>query len=454
MFKRLSNSAVVWSWGFNGLRLASGLILLPLALHKLSASDLGMYYVLLSLAGLAPVMDFGLRPTIGRFVNYAMGGAREFQPHGISKAENLGAPNYDLLWQLLLTMRTLYRYLTFAALIVVGLWGTYIVELRIHETSSPTITRLAWGITLAATLLDVYSNWWGVYLLGMNKVLAASRISVAVITVRLIIAAALFCVGAGLLSLPIATLFSDWLQRHLARVQCLALLKGHPPPEKFEIKKNFQILWPNSWRLGAQFLSGYLTINANTAICVYSFGLVANAKYGLSIQLMNIAVGMAAVWVNVKWPLIGQHRARHDYASIRQILWQRLWLQNLTFLFLAGAVVLCGPALLRWTGSDKEMLPMLWLGVLMLYAFLSLQFTTWTTLIVTGNRISYLWPTVATNIFSLILSLALVHFTSLGLGALVLGPLLAGIVFNFWYWPVFAAHEIEATLFNFLFRLK
>ncbi|MGH8024849.1 MAG: lipopolysaccharide biosynthesis protein, partial [Limisphaerales bacterium] len=355
MVKRLINSAVVWSWIFNGLRLASGLILLPLVLHKLSAADLGMYYVLLSLAALAPVMDMGLGPTIGRFVNYAMGGARDIQAHGISKSEGIGAPNYDLLWELLLTMRVLYRYLTVAAFIIMGVWGTYVVELRIHETSSPLIARWAWAVMLAATLLNMYSNWWCVYLRGMNQVLMATRISVWVIVARLAVAAGLFCAGAGLLSLPIAMLLSDWLQRRLARVLCLALLSGHLQPKTFDLKKNLRILWPNSWRLGVQFISGYLTVNANTAICVYSFGLVANAQYGLSVQLMNIAVGMAAVWITIKWPLIGQYRARHNHAAIRHIIWQRLWFQNLTFLFLAAAIILFGPMLLRWAGSSKEM---------------------------------------------------------------------------------------------------
>ena len=68
----------------------------------------------------------------------------------------------------------------------------------------------------------------------------------------------------------------------------------------------------------------------------------------------------------------------------------------------------------------------------------------------TGNNLAYLWPTVATNVLSLILSLLLVYFTSLGLGALVLGPLLAGVLFNFWYWPAYAAKEIGTTLFHFL----
>lgn len=78
--RRLRNSTVVWSWAFNFLRLATGLVLLPLLLHKLSSEELGMCYVLLSLVALAPVVDFGFNPTIVRFVSYGIGGPKPFKP--------------------------------------------------------------------------------------------------------------------------------------------------------------------------------------------------------------------------------------------------------------------------------------------------------------------------------------------------------------------------------------
>jgi len=157
------------------------------------------------------------------------------------------------------------------------------------------------------------------------------------------------------------------------------------------------------------------------------------------------------VWVNTKLPMIGQCYARHDYAQLRRILWPRFWLQIITFLVLAGGLIVCGPTLLQWVGSGKTMLPSPWLHILMLYAFLNLQFCTWSTLLGTGNRLPYLWPAVISNLGSLILSLLLVNFTQLGLGALVLGPLLAGSVFNFWYWPGYTVRGIGTTLFHFLF---
>jgi Na+-driven multidrug efflux pump len=451
MLKRLHNSAVVWSWVFNGIRLFSGLLLLPLVLHFLSTADLGMYYVLLSLVALAPIIDFGFGPTMGRFVSYAMGGAETLHAHGPPTPGKTGTPNYDLLWQLLHTTRALYRYLALAILVIMGLWGTYLVELRIDETSSLLITRLAWAVTLVSTASDIYWNWWTTYLLGLNEVRAAAQIGALAMTGRFLLAAALLLSGAGLLSVPIATFFSCVFQRWMARRQCLAKLQGHPPPTVIDVNRFFRILWPNSWRMGVQYVSGYLAVNANTAICLAAFGLAANARYGLSVQVMGIAAGMAAVWPNTKFPLVNQCHARRDYAQVRRILWPRIWLQTVTFLLLAGMAVLLGPAILRWLGSHKEMLPASWLWTLMLWTFLDMQFTTWGTLIATGNRLTYLWPTVATNILSLVLSLALVHFTSLGLGALVLGPLLAGAVFNYWYWPAFAARGIETSLFRFLF---
>lgn len=449
--KALLQTAVVWSWIFNAFRLASGLVVLPLVLRVLTKADLGMYYVLLSLVALAPLLDFGFGTTLGRFVCYAMGGAEGIQAHGVPSPSEGKAPNYRLLWELLETTRAMYRYMTLALLVILGLWGTYMVELRINETSSPMLTRLAWAVTLGSTLFDIYSNWWTAFLRNLNEMRAAARIGVGALAIKFAFSVGLLLSGAGLLSIPIASLASSALQRHFARKRCLALLKGEPPATKANLKENLRIIWPNSWRLGLHMMSGYLTVNANMAICLHAFGLVANGSYGLSVQLMNIAVGMANVWIFTKWPLIAQYLARGESGPLRRTFWSRLWLQNATFLFLAASVLFVLPYLLHWHGSGKALLPLAWMLPLAFGTFLDLQFSCWTTLISIGNRIPFLWPTVATNCISLALSLSLVRFTSLGIGALVLGPLIAGALFNYWYWPYFGARSIGTSLLRFLF---
>jgi len=450
LLNRLRSSTVAWSWVFNGLRLATGLLLLPLVLRKLSTTELGMYYVFLSQVALAPVIDFGFSPTILRFVSYAMGGAETIQAHGVSKSTGSG-PNFGLLWQLFFTTRALYRVMALIVLVILGVWGTYIVELRIHETPSPNVTRVAWLITLLATILNVYSSWAPVFLRGMNEVLISVRITVLASVVRFVLAAGLLLAGAGLMSLPLGDLSGSLIQQVVARRTCLRRLRRQPGLVKADVWQNLRIMWPNSWRQGLLSLAGYFTVNANTTICLSVLGLAANARYGLSIQLLGVISGMSSVWIQVKWPLIGQQLARHDYAATQRTLWSRMWLTYLTFLAMAAGLLICGQPLLRMFGSGKQMLPLAWLALLVFSSFLDTQVSIWGALIATGNRVPYLWPSVAASLLAFALSLTLVHTTSLGIGAFVLSPLLAHSLFNYWYWPIYAARGIQTSWARFMF---
>ena len=194
MLKRLNCSTVVWSWLYNALRLASAVILLPLVLHKLPTPELGMYYLLMSQVALVPLVDFGFGPTIGRFVSYAMGGAETIKARGLAQPGKSHAPNYKLVWELLSASRILYRYLTLALLLIVGTLGTLAVELRVGETGSPNLTRLAWAATLLSTLFDIYSSFWGLFVQSMNQVRVWVRIGMVAYVLRL----AVITVPAGL----------------------------------------------------------------------------------------------------------------------------------------------------------------------------------------------------------------------------------------------------------------
>ena len=111
IFIRLWSSSVAWSWGLNGLRLGSSLLLLPL-LVRLPTPDYGIYFVLLSLQAIVPLLDLGFLPSIDRAVSYAVGGAASIQSHGlVLEGRSDGQPNRALLWKLLHVTRTLYRWL-------------------------------------------------------------------------------------------------------------------------------------------------------------------------------------------------------------------------------------------------------------------------------------------------------------------------------------------------------
>ena len=257
--------------------------------------------------------------------------------------------------------------------------------------------------------------------------------------------------GLGLLRMPLGTSVGSLVGRSWAREKCLQLLAGHPSPGKADPKNLLTILWPNSWRTGALVVAGYLTANGNTHICAYVLGLRATAEYGLSAQPVGVILGMSGVWTLVKWPMVGQFLARHDFQALRRVLQPRVWLQYLSCLSMAAALIVCGPYLPKGFGSGKQMLSPGWLCLMTLDSLLLMQFSFWTTLTLAQNRLPSLWPTVATNVLSLVLSLTLVRLTSLGTGGLVLGPLIAGCLFNYWFWPTYGARSVGTSLSGFLF---
>ena len=455
LITRLWQSPVVWQWGFHALRLGSNVLLLPL-LMRMSPADFGFFYVLLSLGTLAPVLDMGLLDAIIRSVGYAMGGATELKAHGVGAAPaGNGGPNFVLLRELLRTTQFLFRGLSLLVLIGLGAWGTYQVSLSVGETSSPSATWLAWGLTLVGGVFEMYAGWWTVYLRGINQVLLSSRIAVLAFLLKFLLSCGLLLAGLGLLSVPLATFVSTFVQRRLSRRHVLRFLNQYPatPTPRSRPLELLRILWPNSWRLGLHLSGVMATANIMTFLCQKEkgLGLAVIGQYGLSLQLANLCLVLAFTWISVKWPLIFQMRARQDVTGLRTLMRQRTWLCIATYVVLACGAGAVGENLVHWLNPQKTLLPQPWVVLLLASGFFGLQFNVWGTFILTENRVPYLWPTLLTNAASVALTVVLLRTTAIGSGALVLAPCLAWAAFNYWYWPQYAARTLQTTLARLLF---
>ncbi len=457
LLRQAAQSAVVWSWGMNGLRLGSSLILLPLLVHRLSKTDLGMHYVLLNLGALAAVLDFGFSGAVWRAVAHASAGGKQMLKFGVDEPSPEGSePNRELIWNLMAAARRLYGGLAMASLLLIAPVGTLLVNVGVLETSSPARTWLAWGATLLLAVWEVYASWWNAYLMGLNRVVACAQLNFAAYLIKLAGSAALLSLDVGLLSVPLAGLVAVVVQRTLARRACLQCL-GEPPPTPTDpaVRRDLIAhLWPNASRIGFLNVGSYLGGQAMAFLCLTTLGLAANAEYGLSLQIMSVAQGMAVVWIQVKWPAIARLRTQGDFAGIRAILRQRLWLSVATFGLLVAVAIPLAPPLLRWLNTDKAVMPAAWLCVMAVHTLLEMHLSVWGMLIYTDNRVPYLRPLLLANGASLGLAIGLLHFTGLGLGALVLAPLLAGAAFNYWHWPRVGGGLLQTSWSRLLFARR
>ena len=457
LLRQAAQSAVIWSWGMNALRLGSSLILLPLLVSRLSTTDLGMHYILLNVGALAAVLDFGFSGAVWRAVAHASAGGKEMLSFGVEETPPEGSePNRPLIWDMMAVARRLYGGLALVALCLIGPVGTLLVNVGVQETTAPGRTWLAWCATLLLAVWEVYAGWWSAYLMGLNRVATYARLNFVAYLLKLAGSAALLWLGVGLLSVPLAGLAAVLVQRTLARRACLACL-GAPPPAPTDpavCRALIRRLWPNASRIGFLGVGSYLGGQAMAFLCLTTLGLAANAEYGLSLQIMSAAQGMAVVWIQVKWPEIARLRTQGDFAGIRSILRKRLCLSVASFVFLVAAAIPLAPPLLHWLNTDKVVLPAAWLCVMAVHTLLELHLSVWGMLIYTDNRVAYLRPLLLANGATLVLAVALMHFTSLGLGALVLAPLLAGAVFNYWHWPRVGSAILQTSWSKLLFARR
>ena len=434
------------------LRLASGLFLLPLILH-LDQRDQGFYYLLVPLLFMVTLLDFGLASSVERSVSYAMGGAKEIKAHGMhASGEPDARPNYPLLWRIVHTTRAYYAVLASGVFAGLGSVGTWFVASAAASTSQPTITWIAWALAVVNAGLELYSGWWSVVLRGMNGVVASARIVFFCHALKLALCGVLLWNGWGLIGVFAPGLLSSFLIRLLSRLACLRRLPSPttPAPSRSEILALLQALWPNSWRVAVQLLSGTAALSIYGLICSAAYGLAANARYGLSLQVATIAQGVAAVWVNVKWPTVGQLRARQDRDGLLRLLRPRFFLMTGTYVVLALAAASLGPALLALFRSKTQLLPFPWFLLLLTQAFLDLQLIFWTSLLGTENRVPWVWPTTCAHLVSVVLIVTNSHATSLGLGVFVLVPFLTNCLFNYWYWPIAGARSLGTSWIRFV----
>ena len=120
---KVSKSDVIWSYAAQFFNLATGLITLPLILKMLSAEEVGLNYILISLASIIALFDMGFSGQFARFITYIFSGAQELQKDGMSTNKS-DVVNQHLLATTILTAKKIYKYIAFIALVSLVSLGT------------------------------------------------------------------------------------------------------------------------------------------------------------------------------------------------------------------------------------------------------------------------------------------------------------------------------------------
>lgn len=93
MIIEISKKDILWSYIAKFFQVSSGVIILPLVLRLLTAEEIGMNYLMLTVSSIVALLDFGFGPQFGRNFTYVNSGAQSILREGVCKDVN-GTINY------------------------------------------------------------------------------------------------------------------------------------------------------------------------------------------------------------------------------------------------------------------------------------------------------------------------------------------------------------------------
>jgi O-antigen/teichoic acid export membrane protein len=433
LWEGLWGSVPAWSFAATLAMAGYGLATLPAQVMVLDSQQMGLWYVLMSVGSLGVmVCNGGISPTIQRFASYYAAGAERIEATGTPAATGTG-PNRSGMADLAHATSRLFTWLATGLLLV---W--LVIGLPVMLASLPRgLEReglIAWTIHGIGLWLLIMAAGRTALVQGSGDMLASQRWLVISRLAAPVAGVTALLIGCGVVSLGIATLMIGGVQYlgHGRRFGQWASPAIHPD----RVREHLLIIWPTTWRFSLVTGSAWMITSAGTAIVGACFGLAAAGSYGLTVQVIQFATTLGAVWMSSAVPRLCSIRALADHRALRVLFLQRWALGLGTYIVVAAGIVSVGPWILAFLGSQTSLLPMAMVLVLVVIYLLELNHgPLCAAFIMTGNQVPFLFAAVGSGLAIVVGALILSTMSMLGMWSVILSQGFVQLAYNNWKWP-------------------
>lgn len=425
----------------------AGLALLPFMVTRLSPAEVGIWYVFITVQGLAIILDFGFQPTFARAFALGYAGASTLPRHGLGEVVEVGRPpNWALVAQVLHAARRIYRRFALigAVALLVGGWF-YVTSLARQGGLAVREVQVAWVIFALSIVVTTSVMWISPLLLSTNRIrqnylyLIMARGGAAVIGIAVLLA------GGRLPALACASLAAILGGRLIGGIFLRGVMVevgNHSVPARDVMRTVTATIWPNASRLGVVAIAGFL-INRYSLFAVSTLlGVVTAGGYAISLQLLGAVSAFAQLPMQIAVPsLVGSH-ARADRARLRTVLARSM--AAFVAIFFAGAVfvIVVVPILLAAIESRTNLLPTPELVLLAVVLLLEGMHLTAAIFITTANEVPFLRSALLSGA-AVAIGATLAIWAGLGISGMIAWQGLVQLSYNNWRWPLLAWQKVR-----------
>lgn len=435
-----------WNFIATGLRIASGIIVLPLLLRLLPQEEVALWMLFLPFGSMVYIMDFGFSQTFTRNITYIFTGAQRLYKKGISKIDSKTIPNYFLLKGVIRSMHLFYAALSFFFFLIVVTGGTFYMLNRLSAYPFDHSTVLfAWILYVCIISVQLYTLSYDALLQGRGMVRQNKKILILSQFAQIVTASVCLLSGCGLISMVYGQLASLLVNRYLAhKVFYDKTLKAELQNARSESPVELlKIVSPNAVKVGLTALGNFLVARSGIFIASYYLPLSDIASFGLTQQVVDILAGLAAVWFNTFYPRITQCRLIEDLESVK-----RLYIKSKIFyfsLFIGGAIFLLifGDSALRIVGSKTFFVSTPIFALALFFALLSNNQSIATNMLLCKNEVPFFKSSLLSGLGTIILLLFFLGPLHLQLVGAFLAPGLVQSFYQNWKWPLSVYQELN-----------
>lgn len=449
----LSKKDIIWSYAAQFFSIATGFFTLPLILHLLTAEEIGMNYLMLTISSLVTLFDFGFAPQFARNISYVFSGVQSLKREGVDLSAG-NEINYKLLSNTISTAQFVYRRLAIIVLITMLTGGTAYIFYVTAGFSNVKNSFLIWIIYSVSTFFNIYYTYFNSLLIGKGLIMESKKSMVYSRITYLILVFTLLVIGYGLISVVIANLIAPFVSRFFAYryffTDGLKLKLEENIVSREEQSELFKVVWHNSKKLGLVYIGSYAITKFSIFLAGLFLSLQDIASYGLMTQLVGILLMISTTLFNSYIPTFSSLRVKPDKGKLIKVF---AFTMNIYYLlFLVGALLLiCFVPSLLILIKSKAILPSQ--EILILYTIIILldgNHSCFSTFITTNNRIPFVKPALIVGFLMAIFDYVVLAYTSLGILGLVLVQGILQLAYSNWKWPCVVCKEFGISFFYFL----
>lgn len=447
MTKATASGDIIWGYIAQALNIGAGLILLPVILRYLSPEDVGLWFVFITLASLAQLLEFGFQPTLARNAAYVYAGASSLVSVGLPATTNPDASvDYSLLAQLVSVSRLIYRCVALGAAVVLLGGGTYYISTVLVPTQNVFNALMGWVAFGTGYIVTFYFGYFNAQLQGRGDITQANKVVTITRGSLVLIGATLVMCGYGLLGMGIASLASAIIGR-IAASRFLFSSKRPETKKIFSAKCDglhlIRTLLPNASRLAAVQIGAFLIQRTSVLLVSSQIGLAVAASYGMTMTVLMALSSMAIVPCQVQIPYMNTLQVGGQKDKLKTVYCSSVGIAWIVYILGVIFIVLGGDWLLQLISSKTMLISTDQVMLLAFVLFLELTHTIAATYLTTINIVPFVKAAILSGMA--ITGIGIVVAPHFGVWGLIVVQGTIQLAYNNWKWPYLAMRHLDLS---------